>query len=209
MRAPQGGLIGWFAQNLMVKFNSISSIEIINRLQLDTLGDGDSSLSVVELGPGNGFSMTELIASKKCKTIHGVEISQRFRDLLGDKFKADIDSGLLSIHDNDAKDLSFLEDSSIDAIYALNVIYFLNPLEEYLTELRRVCKPDAKVIFGVCDTVKRNDEVVFVNQDWDVCMDKMKDAGFSNVEISEEIACGDMNFYFISSLAGKTGNTMN
>jgi len=194
----------------MVKFNSESSVEIIKRLGIDdedANNNDDGSLTVMELGPGNGFSLKELIATNKCKRIYGIEISERFRTLLHGKYSDEIKDGLLSIHENDAKNLDFLEDSTIDALYALNVIYFLDPLDAYLTEIHRICKPGAKVVFGVSDAVKSNDDAVFVNQDWEECVSKMKLSGFfSDVDLSDDMELGMFSFAFISGIVNNKPN---
>ena len=43
-----------------------------------------------------------------------------------------ISSGTLHIRSEDAASLPFLEDGSVDRVLGMNVIYFLNPLEDYL-----------------------------------------------------------------------------
>ena len=46
-----------------------------------------------------------------------------------------IDSGTLHVRGEDAANLSFLSDGSVDRVLGMNVIYFLNPLEDYLRSL--------------------------------------------------------------------------
>ena len=46
-----------------------------------------------------------------------------------------IDSGTLNVRGEDAANLSFLSDGSVDRVLGMNVIYFLNPLEDYLRSL--------------------------------------------------------------------------
>ena len=43
-----------------------------------------------------------------------------------------ISSGTLHIRSEDAASLPFLEDGSVDTVLGMNVIYFLNPLDDYL-----------------------------------------------------------------------------
>ena len=43
-----------------------------------------------------------------------------------------ISSGTLNLRSEDAASLPFLEDGSVDRVLGMNVIYFLNPLEDYL-----------------------------------------------------------------------------
>jgi len=57
---------------------------------------------------------------------------------LHERFHAEIQQGQVEIHGDDAKDLSFLDDSSVNLVFGIHVIYFLDPLPDYLTEFRRV-----------------------------------------------------------------------
>ena len=43
-----------------------------------------------------------------------------------------ISSGTLHIRSEDAASLPFIGDESVDRVLGMNVIYFLNPLEDYL-----------------------------------------------------------------------------
>lgn len=56
---------------------------------------------------------------------------------------------LFEIYSNDAKDMrSFLRTSSVDKLLAVNVVYFLDPLEEYIEEIARVLKPGGSALFA-------------------------------------------------------------
>jgi ubiquinone/menaquinone biosynthesis C-methylase UbiE len=156
---------------------------------VDTLYPSKGSV-VVELGPGNGISLEHLLKTYAPKRVYGIDISERFRSLLQSKFDNKItEEGIVSIHDNDAKDLAFFKDNSVDAVYALNVVYFLDPLKEYLQEIQRILKPSVgKVVFGVAEEAKRYgqkmEKSIFVNTDWDTILQAMKAAGFESVEMT-------------------------
>jgi hypothetical protein len=54
---------------------------------------------------------------------------------------------------------------------------FLTPLNEYLAELARILKPGGMLVWTVKDMVKSMDKSVYVNTDWDVCVQAMEAAG--------------------------------
>jgi len=142
---------------------------------------------IVELGPGAGYSLRQILASLKPSRVYAIEISDAFRNALtSDKeFAASIESGLLSVHANDAKCLNFIPSNSVDVIFGFNLIYFLDPLSEYLKEMKRILKPGGTVNFGVKDIAKTFDNTVYINTDWTACLDQMKSAGLVEVEQAE------------------------
>jgi SAM-dependent methyltransferase len=91
-----------------------------------------------------------------------IEISPEFRDKL-EQVKQQVPySDRVEIHGVDCKEMPFLEDSTVDKIFAMNVVYFLDPLDVYLKELHRVLKPHGFVVFGgLFDVVPH--EGAFVN----------------------------------------------
>ena len=72
----------------------------------------------------------------------------------------------------------FLPSASVDRVFAMNVIYFLEPLDAYLAEIFRCLKPGGLVVLGVKDVAIGQDKSVYVNQDWSECLAAMKRAGF-------------------------------
>ena len=130
MRSPKTIGLAWVARTLMNYSNAQVSIDIVNRMKLK------KSDHVLELGVGNGLAIKE-IAKISRNNIIGVEISAEFRrNLLKMKLPKNI-----VILENDAKDLSNkVPDGSIDKLLAINVIYFLKPIEEYIFEFKRILK---------------------------------------------------------------------
>jgi SAM-dependent methyltransferase len=181
-RAPSNNPMGWLVQRAMAQMNAERSVMIV-----DILDPPPQSSVVVELGPGNGHSLEHLVEKYHPSRVYGVEISERFRATLERKFAKEIhEQGILSIHNQDAKELDFLNDASVDGgVYALNVIYFLDPLSDYLKEIYRILRPGSKVVFGVNEEAKDfNDGKYFVNTDWEECLRAMEKAGFISVEMA-------------------------
>lgn len=130
MRSPKTIGLAWVARTLMNYSNAQVSIDIVNRMKLKKTDH------VLELGVGNGLAIKE-IAKISGNNIIGVEISAEFRkNLLKMKLPKNI-----VILENDAKDLSNkVPDGSIDKLLAINVIYFLKPIEEYILEFKRILR---------------------------------------------------------------------
>ena len=128
MRSPKTLGLAWVARTLMNYSNAQVSIDIVNRMKLKKTDH------VLELGVGNGLAIKE-IAKISGNNIIGIEISAEFRrNLLKMKLPKNI-----VILANDAKDLSNeIPDGSIDKILAINVIYFLKPIREYILEFKRI-----------------------------------------------------------------------
>merc|ERR1712176_1692052 len=86
---------------------------------------------------------------------------------------------IIEVSGDDAKDMKdFLDNSSVSKIFAMNVVYFLDPLAEYLTELHRVLKKDGVLFFGCKFHVVPKDTKEFVNIDENKIIEAMKKAGF-------------------------------
>ena len=115
---------------------------------------------ILEIGSGNGQALIEIL-KKNPKKIKVIEISPIFRNHLNNKFGKKIE-----VYENDAKDLKgIINNSSIDKILLINVIYFLNPLELYLKEFKRILNKDGTIfIAGKFEAVKTFDDNVFQNK---------------------------------------------
>ena len=136
MRSPKTLGLAWVARTLMNYSNEHVSIDIVNRMKLR---EPDH---VLELGVGNGLAIKE-IAKISGNKIIGVEISPEFRRNLK-KMKLPKNIVILG---NDAKDLSNeVHDGSIDKLLAINVIYFLKPIKEYIFEFKRILKKSLPIL---------------------------------------------------------------
>mmetsp|Transcript_63183 Transcript_63183/g.75957 ORF Transcript_63183/g.75957 Transcript_63183/m.75957 type:complete len:237 (-) Transcript_63183:249-959(-) len=176
MRAPGNGLSGTIARRLMAGVNKETSLHIVHKFL-----DVKQGQTVIELGPGSGHALRPILDSGPPSRTIGIEISPAFLDELDSIFRNEIESGVLEISGQDAVLFmkEHIQDASVDRIMASNVIYFLNPLSKYLDEFYRVLKPGGYAVFGVKDRAKEGDPSVFVNLDWDNCIKKMEDAGFT------------------------------
>jgi SAM-dependent methyltransferase len=183
--------MGWFAQKIMNMGNGADSIDAVSQIVADSGAESSAKKTkpvVVEIGPGAGHAMRKILDLLAPSKVYGIEISEAFRQQLeaDAEVGAAIKSGVVSLHGDDAKDLAFIPDDSVDLVFAFNVIYFLDPLDAYLKEFKRILKPGGAVNFGVKEIAKNMDPAVYKMTDWDKCLEEMKKGGFTNVEAKAE-----------------------
>ena len=170
MRSPKTIGLAWVARTLMNYSNAQVSIDIVNRMNLKKTDH------VLELGVGNGLAIKEIAKISENKII-GIEISAEFRrNLLKMKLPKNI-----IILENDAKDLSKeIPDGSIDKLLAINVIYFLKPIEEYILEFKRILKKGGIGYLGCkFESIKNFDIEVAPNRDEGAIITQLLNLGFS------------------------------
>ena len=170
MRSPKTLGLAWVARTLMNYSNAQVSIDIVNRMKLKKTDN------VLELGVGNGLAIKE-IAKISGNNIIGIEISAEFRrNLLKMKLPKHI-----VILANDAKDLSNeIPDGSIDKILAINVIYFLKPIREYILEFKRILNKGGIGYLGCkFESIKNFDIEVAPNRDEGAIITQLLNLGFS------------------------------
>ena len=170
MRSPKTIGLSWVARTLMNYSNAQVSIDIVNKMKLKKTD------YVLELGVGNGLAIKE-IAKISGINIIGIEISAEFRrNLLKMKLPKNI-----VILENDAKDLSKeIPDGSIDKLLAINVIYFLKPIEEYILEFKRILKKGGIGYLGCkFESIKNFDIEVAPNRDEGAIITQLINLGFS------------------------------
>ena len=154
LRSPNTFFFGFIAKRLMLVGNQKVIEDSVKRLNIK------SEDKILEVGSGNGQALIEIL-KKNPKKIKVIEISPIFRNHLKNKFGKKIE-----VYENDAKNLKgIINNSSINKILLINVIYFLNPLELYLKELKRILNKDGTIfIAGKFEAVKTFDDNVFHNK---------------------------------------------
>ena len=170
MRSPKTIGLAWVARTLMNYSNAQVSIDIVNRMKLKKTDH------VLELGVGNGLAIKE-IAKISGNNIIGVEVSAEFRkNLLKMKLPKNI-----VILENDAKDLSNkVPDGSIDKLLAINVIYFLKPIEEYILEFKRILRKGGIGYLGCkFESIKNFDIEVAPNRNEREIISQLLSVGFN------------------------------
>ena len=170
MRSPKTIGLAWVARTLMNYSNAQVSIDIVNRMKLKKTDH------VLELGVGNGLAIKEIAKISENKII-GIEISAEFRKKLLNK---QLPKNIV-ILENDAKDLSNeIPDGSIDKLLAINVIYFLKPMEEYIHEFKRILKKGGIGYLGCkFESIKNFDIEVAPNRNEREIISQLSSVGFN------------------------------
>ena len=170
MRSPKTIGLAWVARTLMNYSNAQVSIDIVSRMKLKKTDH------VLELGVGNGLAIKEIAKISENKII-GIEISAEFRKKLLNK---QLPKNIV-ILENDAKDLSNeIPDGSIDKLLAINVVYFLKPIEEYILEFKRILKKGGIGYLGCkFESIKNFDIEVAPNRDEGAIITQLLNLGFS------------------------------
>ena len=156
MRCPRHFILGYIAKRIMLFGNQKVIEDSVARLGISK---GDV---VIEIGSGNGQALLE-IEKKKPSKIYAVEISEDFRKVLFSQFNSE----KITIIGNDAANLTcIVPDKSIDKAILINVIYFLDPLDIYLEELKRILKTSGVIIIaGKFASAGAFDPKIFKNTD--------------------------------------------
>ena len=180
LKEPKDFLIGYIARKVM-QFDNQEVIEgSVEKL------DVQKGEVVLEVGSGNGQALVEIIRRSPRK-IYAIEISKKLREVLHSKFS----NQNISILGNDAKNLSYeVKTNSIDKLLLINVIYFLNPLDDYLKEFRRVIKKSGSILIASkFHLAKTFDQNVFQNTDAALLIPKLQEyfeVFFETVESEKE-----------------------
>ena len=156
MRSPKHFIFGYIAKRIMLFGNQKVIEDSVARLSIS------NDDVVIEIGSGNGQALLE-IEKKKPSKIYAVEISEDFRKDLFSRFN----SAKITITGDDAANLaSIVPDKSIDKAILINVIYFLDPLDTYLEELKRILKTSGVIIIaGKFGLAQGFDPKIFKNTD--------------------------------------------
>jgi len=112
---------------------------------------------------------------------------------------------LYEIRGDDAIDMSrFLEDNSVDKLFAMNVVYFLDPLELYLKEIHRVLKAGTgKVLLGCKFHMVKENPPPFVNKELQPLTELMESVGFDVATEEVDVGTGDVKHNFTAVVGTK------
>ena len=151
MRAPEkNSILGWIAIKSMASANQDVCSDGIQRF-IRYKNPRDES--ILELGPGEGFGFSEIVKQNEAhggrlfSQIQALEISDKFCEILARNPL--VQKHHIKIHKEDAKFIArVIPENSIDMIFGMNVVYFLNPLEDYIVPLSKVLRPGGVIFFG-------------------------------------------------------------
>ncbi len=103
--------------------------------------------SILEIGPANGAFIETILSCGKELNYTSIDLSPEMVAAAKILNVTSSQSGKVHITQGNCRKMSF-EASAFDYVIGLNTVYFWDPIEQYLEEIRRVMKPSAKLILG-------------------------------------------------------------
>ena len=174
MKSPNNGFLGEIAKYLMVNFNKIIINDSVKKLNIK------KNDKVIEIGSGNGQAIDEMLKLTK-QNITSIEVSEKFRTELIKKFH----NKDVTFFSNDAKDLNgIFKNNTFNKLLAVNVVYFLTPLNFYANEFYRILKMDGEGLLACkFDGIKKFDNSTAPNRDLKDVVKVFQNADFKvNIE---------------------------
>lgn len=128
---------------------------MLNRANRNTVGQAVDALSLpsgavtADVGFGGGVGLDLLLrAVGGTGTVHGVDVSQTMLTAAASRFRRDIRSGRLHLHNASMSELP-LPDDSLDGLLTVNTIYFVPELAGPFAEFTRVVRDTGRVVIGL------------------------------------------------------------
>lgn len=127
-----------------IKMNTLNAF--ITHQTIDTLSPQNSEF-IAELGPGNGALSESLLASLgKNGKYYGIEPSA----VMANEARQRLSDAACAVEIIDGDHLSVdMPTNCLDALFAVNVLYFIEDLNEFFRQISAWLKPGARVVFGV------------------------------------------------------------
>ena len=141
---------------------------------------------ILEVGFGNGYLIPDLLALAEGLTYAGIDISETMVDEAA-QFNAErIKLGTVDVRHASSSAIPF-PSATFDRTLALNTIYFWSEPSKDLAEIRRVLRPDGKLVLGCLDPAGTKTAPVyrqgFKFYEKDQLAEMLKTAGFLSVTI--------------------------
>jgi SAM-dependent methyltransferase len=126
------------------KMNNLNAF--ITQRTIETLSPLRGEI-IAELGPGNGALSEPLLDSLgKSGKYYGIEPSEIMTNEITLRF-SEKSCDVQIIHGDHLN--ADIPDKSIDGLFAVNVLYFIENLNEFFQQIRNWMKPGARAVFGV------------------------------------------------------------
>ncbi len=115
---------------------------------------------VLEVGFGPGEGIAKALSRATDGKVIGVDLSGAMVRRTKRRFRKAIADGQCQVLQGDANALP-LESSSVDRAFALNVVYFWDPLPPVIAEFRRVLRPGGRLALGMVEPEALEDQPVY------------------------------------------------
>lgn len=129
-------------------FMNVNNAGITRRsMELLSVSNGDN---VLEIGPGNGGHVANLVAGLTEVSYTGADISQTMVEEATKMNEGLVKEGKVSFRLSDGKSLPF-EDATFTKIVTVNTLYFWENPAGYAAEIYRVLKPGGRFVLSIAD----------------------------------------------------------
>ncbi len=119
----------------------------MNEQAIVALGLQDG-MSVLEIGMGNGWFIRQILAGARNIRYTGCDYSDTMISEAEIRNQDFVRQGVVTLHKAEAKQLPF-GSNSFDRILTVNTLYFWEQPIHELTELKRVLKPEGRLIIAI------------------------------------------------------------
>lgn len=106
--------------------------------------------SLADVGFGGGLGLQLLLSSGHGSTVHGVEVSTAMLRRAQTRYRDELASGRLVLHQAPIERLP-LSDSSLDGVISVNTLYFVADLGRAFAQLARVLSGSGRAVIGIGD----------------------------------------------------------
>ncbi len=120
---------------------------LINRFAFEYLSPGDGDI-VLEIGMGNGYFVPEILDIHPGVTYVGCDFSVEMVEEAKRLNKKYLSQNRASFHQHDACSLPF-DSNTFSSVLTVNTLYFWEEPQAVFSEIRRVLKPDGKLIIAI------------------------------------------------------------
>ncbi|TAH43005.1 MAG: class I SAM-dependent methyltransferase [Bacteroidetes bacterium] len=103
--------------------------------------------SILEIGPANGAFIGTVLSCGQNLRYTSIDLSEEMVDASKKLNETLLRSGKIEITQGNCRKMNF-ESSAFDYIIGINTVYFWDPIELYLEEIKRVLKPSANLILA-------------------------------------------------------------
>ncbi|AGH81173.1 SAM-dependent methyltransferase [Psychromonas sp. CNPT3] len=189
LRCPSGAEATDVAKKMNISNYSLNK-KCIGLLQLK------ASDSVLEIGPGNGTFVADIINVAKDITYMGVDWSAEMVVEARSINEHLINIGIVQFQQGNSQQLAF-ESHIFDKVFTAHTIYFWDDPSEHLAEIRRVLKPSGLlcIAFGNCKFMK---DLAFVEYGFELydplkAIKLLHSSGFSIIETYQHKERGRSN----------------
>ena len=124
----------------------------MNALTLESLALGTND-RLLEIGFGSGYLLEQVLSSRSCDDVAGVDVSQEMVQHVSRRLRRHIENGKAEIRHGDIESIPF-GDAEFSALCTVNTLYFWRDAKLALAECQRVLKPNGRL--AICFNSKED-----------------------------------------------------